>query len=260
MICTLLLVVALTCLAHAEDVIVFGDSWGTEGATSFKNMMSSHNMTVKFHAIGGTTAEFWARTPNVLKNLVDKTPDAKYIWVTIGGNDAAPMLEEGLPVDEITSKVLGWCEIFYDPLFEAHPDIKVVQFGYDILFWDYVLDGCVLTANQIFKRCGKHSEANFTICANNLFYNLQHAVETLASKYEQLTSVNLLGSMQAAGNVPNATVGKPNSNYFSPNEFTGPTRFCLHANDKGFDAVFANLWDLYFAKQEELQTNKPVLK
>jgi len=236
----------------AKDIVVFGDSWGTEGAPSFDKMASAHNLTVDNHAVAGSTAQQWAFTPNKLTNWVEGNPDAKYVWITIGGNDAAPALERGEAVDTIVEHVKGWVRKFVDPLFKRVPNIKVVAFGYDILFWDYF--ECIGMANQIFGRCGKHGQANFTFCANDLFFNVQRAWEELSVEYTakgfSLTSPNLLGSFQAAGGVEGASVGKPNNNDFSPNKFTGPTRFCLHANDEGFSHIFSNLWDVYFAKHE----------
>jgi len=164
-------------------------------------MATAHNLTVKDYAVAGSTAQEWARTPDKLTKWVQDNPDCKYVWVTIGGNDAQPMLARGDSIDEITSKVLGWTQEFYEPLFKAVPDIKVVQFGYDILFWDYF--ECVITADETFHRCGKHGDANFTFCANDLFFNLQFQyTDKLADMYPQVTSPNLLGSFQSVNDIP----------------------------------------------------------
>jgi len=231
--------------------VIFGDSWGTEGAYAFNQMASKHNLTVDNHAVAGSTAQQWALVPNKLTDWVKGNADAKYVWITIGGNDAAEMLQEGENVTYISQKVSGWIQKFVDPLFAALPKIKVVAFGYDILFWDYF--ECILPANQIFHRCGKHGEGNFTACANDLFYNIQWLWESLSKQYEakgfSLTAPDLRGTFQVAGKVPGAAVGAPNINYFSPNQYTDPTKFCLHATDEGFSYTFSNLWDLYFSKQ-----------
>lgn len=237
--------------AFGKDIVVFGDSWGTEGAYEFELMASSHNLTVDNHAVAGSTAQEWARMPNKLTEWVQSNPDCKYVWITIGGNDAEPMLVNGDDVATITAKIEGWIQKFLDPLFAAVPKIKVVAFGYDILFWDYF--ECIPAANSIFKRCGKHGQGNFTACANDLFYNIQWMWEDLATKYTakgySLTAPDLRGSFQVAGNLPGAAVGDPLDNAFSPNQFTNPTKFCLHANDLGYSAIFKNLWHLYFANQ-----------
>lgn len=238
-------------LVQSADIVVFGDSWGTVGGNSFKKMASSHGLTVSNHAVGGSTAEGWASPSKRmdLTNWVKENKDAKYVWITIGGNDAANGMERGLSIDKILHDFLANEKLFFDPLVKAVPNIKVVQFGYDILFWDYF--ECVAQSTSIFgKHCGKHGSANFTECANALMMQVQTTIETFASNYTQMTAVNMMGSLQGAAQISGASVGHPNMHYFSPNKYTGPTKFCLHANDAGYDIIFANLWNAYFAKHE----------
>lgn len=238
-------------LVQSADIVVFGDSWGTEGAASFNKMAKAHGLTVSNHAVGGSTAAGWAKPGKVmdLTNWVKENKDAKYVWITIGGNDAADGMEAGQPIEKILSDFLKNEKKFIEPLFKAVPNIKVVQFGYDILFWDYF--ECTATATQIFgKHCGKHGSANFTVCANRLMFKVQDTIADLAGNYTQLDTVNLMGSLQQAGQISGATVGHPNEKFFSPNKYTGPTKFCLHANNEGYDIIFGHLWDLYFAKHE----------
>jgi len=248
-------------LAQSADVVVFGDSWGTVGAKSFENLMKKHGLSVSNHAVGGSTAAGWAQPSKVndLTKWVQQNKDAKYVWITIGGNDAANGMERGVPIDKILSDFLKNEAKFFEPLIKAVPNIKVVQFGYDILFWDYF--ECTAQATTIFgAHCGKHGSKNFTVCANNLMFKVQATIETFASHYPQLTAPNLMGSFQKAGHIASADIGHPNPGFFSPNEFTGPTKFCLHANDKGYDVIFGNLWDAYFAKHEAERLNTTVDK
>ena len=89
-------------LSFAAEIIVFGDSWGTYGKKSFHEVFTEkHGMTVDNVAVGGTTAAGWAKDKNALKDAVDKNPDAKYVWLTIGGNDASPQLLANKPIEEI---------------------------------------------------------------------------------------------------------------------------------------------------------------
>jgi len=232
--------------------VVFGDSWGVFGAKEFQKMASSHGLTVDNQAISGTTAEQWAATPDKLTKFVQRNRDAKYVWVTIGGNDAAPAVERGEELPQIFEKIKNWIRASLDPLFAAVPDIKVVAFGYDILFWDFF--ECVLKGNSIFKRCGKHGQDGFAECANEIFTMLQTAWEQLDVEYKakgfSLTVPNLLGSFQTAGGVPGASIGHYNKTQFSPSKFTDVSKVCLHANDLGYSYIFANLWNLYFSKFE----------
>eukprot|EP00005_Dracoamoeba_jomungandri_P001233 CAMPEP_0174250746 /NCGR_PEP_ID=MMETSP0439-20130205/820_1 /TAXON_ID=0 /ORGANISM="Stereomyxa ramosa, Strain Chinc5" /LENGTH=265 /DNA_ID=CAMNT_0015330893 /DNA_START=52 /DNA_END=852 /DNA_ORIENTATION=+ len=243
-------------LSYGGDIVVFGDSWGTMGASSFEKMAHSHNLTVFNIAVGGTTAAGWAKIPNYLPDQIRAhSPDARYVWLTIGGNDAIPAMLEHIPISTIVADVLNNTKIFLTPLFKAYPNIKVVQFGYDILFWDYFLCGAL--AKQIFWSCDNLTGSDYIACSNKLFFSLQFDyVQALDSVYPgQHFTVNLLGSLQAAGNVPNATVGNPNINYFSPHQYTGLADACIHANDAGYDVIFASLWDLFFAKHEQLSSD-----
>jgi len=74
--------------AQSAEVIVFGDSWGELGATPFAKEMAKHGVTVSNVAVSGSTAADWADQPNYLRDVVRTNPDAKYVWLTIGGNDA----------------------------------------------------------------------------------------------------------------------------------------------------------------------------
>ena len=60
------------------------------------------------------------------------------------------------------------------------------------------------------------------------------------------TVVDLQGTLQKAGGVPGAAVGRPNNTAFSPSRFMAD---CIHANNEGFGLIFAALWDAYFAKR-----------
>jgi len=240
----------LCSVAQAADIIVFGDSWGTYGAASFEKMARSHGLTVDNVAVSGSTAADWAADPTSLKRVADDNPDAKYVWLTIGGNDARPKMEKGIPIAQIVKEVLVDIKIFLDPYLEAHPTLKMVTFGYDVLFWSYAM--CQGTGEKMFRPyCGPKGGANYVTCANQLFYAIQfQCTDVLAQNYPgQVFSPNLLGSFQTAGGVPGAGIGKPVDSVFSPVQFTGPTKLCLHANDKGYDVIFANLWDLFFKDQ-----------
>jgi len=246
--------ISLLCVVNAADIVVFGDSWGTYGRASFEKMAASHGLTVDNVAVSGSKASDWAQDPNCLLDAVNLNPDARYVWLTIGGNDARPLLEQGVPVDTMVAQVTADIVTFLVPLLNAKPTIKLVMFGYDILFWDYAI--CKSTGDKMFVHyCGSRSDPNYIACANQLFYTIQYkCTDLLASKYKQVSSPNLLGSWQHAGGIPGAEIGKPVDKFFSPNQFTAPLKLCLHANDKGYDVTFANLWDLFFSKHENQTT------
>ena len=61
------------------------------------------------------------------------------------------------------------------------------------------------------------------------------------------STVDLLGSLQAYGNVSGASIGNPNLDQWSPHDLMMEN--CIHPNDNGFPVIMNNLWDLYFSKQ-----------
>eukprot|EP00005_Dracoamoeba_jomungandri_P008990 CAMPEP_0174262800 /NCGR_PEP_ID=MMETSP0439-20130205/15505_1 /TAXON_ID=0 /ORGANISM="Stereomyxa ramosa, Strain Chinc5" /LENGTH=252 /DNA_ID=CAMNT_0015347763 /DNA_START=36 /DNA_END=791 /DNA_ORIENTATION=- len=230
---------------ESADIVVFGDSWGTVGKESFEKMAASHGLSVADFAIGGTTASFWAQDPDILAQTVFfKSPDAKYVWLTIGGNDFLGGMLGKVPLEEIISNVIKDTTTFLTPLFTAFPLIKVVHFGYDVLFWDYNTN-CGLEALAVFWMCDNSTSIrNFTYCANQQFFSLQYDfVEALDKVFpDQHYSVNLLGSLQEAGGYSNASIGNPNPYLFSPKQYTSDDKGCIHCNNAGYDVIFANLW------------------
>merc|ERR1712125_143767 len=131
------LLVLLAVGGNAANVLVFGDSWGSSFARSFENMFVRHGRPdVEVHnAAIGTTARFWARTPDAMVNAIRNNggEDITHVWLTITGNDAMAEMAAGRTVEDILEDALNNTAIFVDPVLEAYPNIKVVAFGYDIV-------------------------------------------------------------------------------------------------------------------------------
>jgi len=139
-------------------------------------------------------------------------------------------------VAEVTART----QLFLEPLFNDNANIRVVQFGYDILtFSKGIL--CPVLGSLVFHHCA----GNIT-CVNTDFIQMQYQyVDGLDKLYDRHDSVNLLGTVQAAGGVPGASTGHPNLAYYSPDDLMLDN--CIHPNDQGFTDVFAKFWELYFA-------------
>ena len=213
--------------------------------------MGKHGLTVDNHAVGGTTAAEWALDKTALKKAVDKNPDAKYVWLSIGGNDALGAMPSGEPISTIISKAIKNTYTFVDVLFEAHPSIKVVQFGYDILNWKSNGIQCEIMGGSIFGPYCTHAVKN-TTCDNTVFERLQNEYVDVVSQHYQSqgknhTAVDLVGTLQAAGGVKGASTGHPVLSQPSPASLLEGN--CIHANAKGFTAIFEALWDVYFSRQ-----------
>jgi len=237
-----LLLVLAAVTANAAKLIVFGDSWGTEGKRSLDKVLGhEHNITIDNVAVGGTTTKTWAAKPTFLRDTVAKNPDAKWVWLTIGGNDAKDELPRGTPIAQLVSECINRTKIFLDPLFAAFPNIRVVQFGYDILTFSKGII-CPALGEIVLPKC----KLNAT-CINTNFLQLQTGyVESLNKFYPNHDSLNILGTMQAAGGVPGASVGHPNLSRYSPDNLMQTN--CIHPNDAGFEFIFKQLWTMYFSK------------
>eukprot|EP00483_Globobulimina_turgida_P013084 UN13108 len=92
----LVILSALFTISFGDQVIVAGDSWGSEGWNYLQQVLAAHsntkNLKVKSYAVGGTTTADWIKPVDKLVNDVNKNSDAEYLWLTIGGNDAADYL------------------------------------------------------------------------------------------------------------------------------------------------------------------------
>jgi len=130
--------------------------------------------------------------------------------------------------------------VILDSLFRNHPNIKVVQFGYDIVNFEMSII-CSTLGRTLFPDCRRNDIA----CANNDMYHLQWAVEDISTYYKTHTAVDLRGTMQKAGGVPGPF---PNDNYYSPEDLM---RDCIHANSQGFTVLFDQLWEVYFKAEIE---------
>ena len=160
------------------------------------------------------------------------------------------------PVDDciniLLPEVINNTKTIYDPIFAKHPDIKIVQFGYDLMnFAKNVF--CRTLGFEVIHGCD-----DLARCINPQFIKIQELyVDKIGGMYEGVTSVNLLGSLQTYENVSDASIGSPNLKQWSPADLMMDN--CIHPTDEsnnsspcGFEIVFNNLWDLYFANQTDI--------
>ena len=129
----------------ASKILLVGDSWAFKAGDPLKEVLKNHSdpREVVNRGISGSTAAQWADLPDHVRTLVDMHggTEVEYIWVSVGGNDA----QDQLPgcqlaggtrdecVQECLDSVLNSTQKFLDPVVAAYPDIKIFQFGYDIL-------------------------------------------------------------------------------------------------------------------------------
>jgi len=196
------------------------------------------HISVDNDAIGGTTARFWAARPNSLRDSVASNPDAQWVWLSIGGNDGINELREGRPIEEIVEDIVNNTRLFVEPMIRQFPHIKIVQFGYDITNFD-MSRTCTNMGGELFPDCNGN-----IACCNEEMYNLQLASDLTSGYFATHTSVDIRGTLQkASGTVP---APFPNVNYYSPNSVMND---CIHPNSVGFQAVFDQLWEVYFKNE-----------
>jgi len=200
-------------------------------------MFDSRNTGIEVDnvAIGGTTAAFWSRMPNSLADAVSDNPDAQWVWLSLGGNDGIFGLAMGREMEDIIEQAVNDTKVILDALFRTHPNIKVVQFGYDVVNFDMSVF-CRTLGRTLFPECrGSIS------CSNEEMYNLQYTVDLISQFYSGHTSVNLLGTMQRASGEVQPPY--PNDNFYTPGYLM---RDCIHPTGEGFTFLFDQLWEVYF--------------
>jgi hypothetical protein len=181
--------------------------------------------------------------------------DHDLVWITLMGNDALALMpdcaETGKTAaacgDELMAKCTGWMTTIIEGIHEANPNAKIVGFGYDIMFGGL---GCEVIEKSIFPQCWKNkSVTNPVHCFNTELIRIQELWETLATKYEFVTAINLLGTTQIAGGDKVATIGKPNMDKTGPAKYWPDTLECIHPSKSGGEKSGAMVIMREFYKQ-----------
>lgn len=234
---TLLLVVRA---ASADDVVVFGDSWAEGAADELEDVLSDHghrDLTVDPNGVGGTTAEYWASLPDSLPDAVSANPDARWVWLSIGGNDLFAHYYAGTGAQNAADYDTH-LRAMLDALLAAHPDVKVVSFGYDFVNFEQSQE-CILTAWTYF------GTSITTGLVNEYFLaDIGGTLEAVAADYPNFTYVeSVWGTLQEAGGV----AGAPNVLLPSPSEYMSD---CIHPTSEGYTLIHEALYDAYWGLDE----------
>jgi lysophospholipase L1-like esterase len=213
--------------ALASDVVVFGDSWAEGAADELEDAlhdMGHRDLDVDPQGIGGTTAEYWASLPSALPDAVSANADARWVWLSIGGNDLFAHYYAGNGANN-AADYDNHLRVMLDAHFAAHPDVKVVMFGYDFVNFEQS-EECILTAWTYFGTSITSAQVNQ--------YFLDQVGGTLAAigaDYPNFTYVDTAwGALQAAGGV----AGAPNVLFPSPSEYMSD---CIHPTSEGYTIV-----------------------
>jgi hypothetical protein len=228
---------AAASLAEASPVVAFGDSWAAGAWDELDASLAKkgYGFDVYDGGVAGSTAEAWATgNPSALPTLVSLNPDAKWVWLSLGGNDVFQhyVSGNGAATAADNDKHL---RTLLDALFAVHPNIHVVMFGYDYVNFEQSTE-CI---QQAFLYFGPTSTAT----VNGIFDATIHAVQAqLAADYPRVTYVpQVKGTWQKAGGVP----GAPNPLFPSPSKYMAD---CIHGTSQGYSLLMDVLVDYYWGK------------
>ncbi|MCB9766005.1 MAG: hypothetical protein H6739_39890 [Alphaproteobacteria bacterium] len=244
---TPLLLLPLLPASLADDVVVFGDSWAEGAADELADVLQLNgrsDITVDGQGVGGTTADGWAANPSALPDAVSLNPDARWVWLSIGGNDLFQHYLQGYGGSTATDYDAD-LRVMLDSLFAAHPDIEVVMFGYDFINFEQSTD-CILTAWAYF------GTSITTPTLNQYFIDqVMGTIEDVAADYPRLTYVDsVLGTLQEAGGV----AGAPNVLFPSPSRYMSD---CIHPNHDGYLLIMQALYDDYWGRSAPTAAMSP---
>jgi len=244
-------------VSKATTILCFGDSWTHGNAYALQEQLhiNGHsNVRVVNKDRWGSTAEHFASNPTDLPNAVSKC-DADYVLLSMGGNDFKNIYwrkKQYVTPWTAVSGIEKNIKTVLDALFEKHPEVKVVTYGYDFPgSVDGLLDGSLWGGDK-----DASSTAKFLIWMyNNLgvrFINysamqLGSSFERLSKEYQKkgfsFTYVPLWGSLQSAAigkETFSYSLGKPSPHIYMQDP--------IHANRDGYNVLLSNLYKAYFGK------------
>src|SRR5689334_12614041 len=118
-----------------SSILCFGDSWSTGNYHGLQDQLCKHGHTdIKITSYNhwGSTAEHFAKNPQILPSQVSKS-SADCILLSLGGNDYKNFYLGGeyLAPWTVTNRIHNSLQKVLTALYEKHPKVKVVMYGYD---------------------------------------------------------------------------------------------------------------------------------
>jgi len=221
---------------------------GALGQVELGHALKPYGVQLHTYAIPGAPVVFFAVTePNALVNMITKR-NCTHVVLSVGGDDFLEIEpQRGADPDVILAEMLANTDIILDRLFKQHPNVKVYQFGYEIMDWLASAHCRTYGYNLLHKVCPLGVDD--VECCNKEFvkYVQTGYVDVLGARYagkHPYHPINLLGTLQKAGGVPGAEVGSPNLGKYSPSKYVikdSTPLGCVHLTPPGYNLVYKEL-------------------
>ncbi|HNH46463.1 MAG TPA: SGNH/GDSL hydrolase family protein [Myxococcota bacterium] len=233
--------------ALAAEVVVFGDSWAEGSADELEDILQARGYarSVDPQGVGGTTAEYWATVaPATLPTVLVANQDAKWVWLSIGGNDLFAHYYAGNGANNAADYERNLRSML-DGAFAVRPDVKIVSFGYDFVNFEQSQE-CILTAWAYFGT----SVTSATV--NQLFLDEIGAIQArVSADYPNYHYVDRVwGTLQAAGGIP----GAPNVLFPSPARYMSD---CIHPTSEGYSLIHSAFVGAYWGESAPIADFTP---
>ncbi len=220
----------------ADDILVFGDSWADGSADELQAVLdwNGTGLTVEGYGIGGTTADQYANQyPTAIPDVIDTHPEARWVWLSMGGNDLFANYYAGLGAENAARYDADFRTVLAQ-VYDTRPDLRVVSFGYDFVNFEQSNE-CILTAWTYFG-----SDTSTALINGYFLADIHETLLGIDPDHARYTYVDSVwGTLQQAGGVP----GAPNPDRPSPAEYLAD---CIHPTSQGYGLIHSALYEAYW--------------
>jgi len=251
------------CKRAATTVLCFGDSWTHGNSIALAEQMHKHghqDVEIVTKDYWGSTAEYFANNLELLPKAVEKYK-ADYVLLSMGGNDFKNIYwrkKQYVTPWTALSQIDGSIRNVLDSLYQRHPEVKVVTYGYDFpgsiseivrgTFWNSAAEQEQLSSSTrfllfIYNTFGVRF-INYS--AMQLGTTLTKISKDYAKKGHSFTYVPLWGTLQKAAAPVQQKKFSLSLSMPSPSEFMNDP---IHANSKGFSHLMSGLYESYFRNE-----------
>lgn len=234
------MIVLLLSLASAAEVVVFGDSWAEGGGDELQDALRGAGLSYDVHNAGvsGTTATYWnSSAPTALADAVTLNPDAKWVWLSILGNDTFGYHAAGQGPTAAASNEAQLHQLLAG-LHAAHPDVQVVGIPYDYVNFEQSTE-CIVSGALYFPDL--LAAGTFSSYSINRIFEAEvgEVLARVDADDVRYSTYPMWGTLQADA----GTVGAPNVLLPSPESRMSD---CIHPTSHGYrvllDKMVARYW------------------